>query len=519
MGGNAESLARLKLALELSHSGAWDADLGDRRIHPTPQTHQIFGYGDAAIAWSCEAFLDHVLPADRPGVSAQLRAAMAADSDIDFECRIRRRDDQVRWIWVAGRHQRDAEGRPGRIVGIVQDITDWKQADHELKLLNETLEQRIAERTSEARWRASQLQKLAAQITQVEQRERRRLSSLLHDRLQQLLVAALLRLGAVRHTVEDAKAIESLNVVRELLDQALDETRSLASELSPPVLYELGLAAGLNWLARDARQKYELPVDVEVADEAEPRDAASKALLFQALQELILNAVKHAQASRLKLALTSYGDDQLRVTVQDDGRGFDVAQTGSTQQGTGIGLFSIRERLDVMGGQLEIVSRPGAGTMASLVIPSRRRPDAEMRGEAASARQPGSPASLADRLRVLVVDDHPVLRKGIAEVLMEHPDLDLVGQACNGQEAIEKAIELKPDVILMDVTMPVMDGIEATRRIKRFAPATRIIGLSMHDFAEVALQMQDAGASCFLAKTVSDEELIAAILRTDHPQP
>jgi DNA-binding NarL/FixJ family response regulator len=126
--------------------------------------------------------------------------------------------------------------------------------------------------------------------------------------------------------------------------------------------------------------------------------------------------------------------------------------------------------------------------------------------------RPDQPSSSDGRIRVLLADDHPMLRKGLAEMLLEQPGIDLIGEAGNGQEAVEKALQLCPDVVLMDVSMPKMDGIDATRRIKEADPAIRIIGLSMHEQNDMASAMRDAGASDYLVKTAAPEELIDAIL-------
>ncbi len=117
------------------------------------------------------------------------------------------------------------------------------------------------------------------------------------------------------------------------------------------------------------------------------------------------------------------------------------------------------------------------------------------------------------RIRVLLADDHPIYRKGLADLLRGQPNIDLIGEADDGQEAVEMALQLRPDVILMDVSMPRMDGIEATRRIKEAAPEIRIIGLSMHEKGEMERSMRNAGADHYLVKTAAAEDLIAAILK------
>lgn len=396
-----------------------------------------------------------------------------------------------------------------------KDITQRKQVEAEAQALNQALEQRVAERTALAEWRASQLQRLAAQMTQTEERERRRLSQLLHDSLQQLLVAAKIRLGIARRGLLDANAARAVGDAVNLVDEAITESRSLTRELSPPVLYDGGLAASLDWLGRDTSRKYQLPVAVKAAPGIEPDDLATKVFVFQAARELILNAVKHSQATSLAIHLLPAGEDCLQVVVQDNGKGFDVQILDGSTTRDGFGLFSIRERLDVIGGKLTVSSTRGEGTSAVIVVPSRRSASHELASQCAARELtlPGALTTRTDRIRVLLADDHPVLRKGLADLLTGHPELSLVGEAQDGLEAVEMALRLRPDVVLMDITMPRVDGIQATRHIKSAAPEIPVIGLSMHETDDMVCAMRGAGASNYLSKTAPVEELIAAILR------
>lgn len=127
-------------------------------------------------------------------------------------------------------------------------------------------------------------------------------------------------------------------------------------------------------------------------------------------------------------------------------------------------------------------------------------------------------SSHGERIHVLLVDDHPLLRKCLAELLFDQPGIDLIGEATDGEEAVEMALQLRPDVILMDVSMPKMDGIEATRRIKESAPDIRIIGLSSHERGEMESTMRNAGADDYLVKFAATEDWISAILN-QCPQP
>jgi PAS domain S-box-containing protein len=128
-----ESTERLNFALETSHTGAWDLDLADHTAFRSLEHDCVFGYAELLPKWTYEMFLEHVLPEDRAMVDGKFRRAMESQGDWSFECRIRRKDGQVRWIWGAGRHRLVAAGAPRRMAGIVQDITERKQAEEALR--------------------------------------------------------------------------------------------------------------------------------------------------------------------------------------------------------------------------------------------------------------------------------------------------------------------------------------------------------------------------------------------------
>jgi len=140
---------RLMSALQWSHTGGWDMDLIDHTAYRTLEHDRIFGYESLLPQWTYEMFLEHVLPEDRIEVDRLFSKAVAAQANWSFECRIRRADGEVRWIWAAGGHQRDVDGTFRRMAGIVQDITEQKRAELEILKLNKELEQRVAERTTE----------------------------------------------------------------------------------------------------------------------------------------------------------------------------------------------------------------------------------------------------------------------------------------------------------------------------------------------------------------------------------
>jgi two-component system response regulator NreC len=114
-------------------------------------------------------------------------------------------------------------------------------------------------------------------------------------------------------------------------------------------------------------------------------------------------------------------------------------------------------------------------------------------------------------IRIMVADDHVLVRQGFKMILAAQPDMQIVGEAANGREAVEQAEKLQPDVVLMDVTMPELNGIEATRRLATASPRTRVLALSMHKDAVYVREILRAGARGYLLKDSAEADLIAAV--------
>ena len=382
------------------------------------------------------------------------------------------------------------------------------------------------QRTLELEHRTAQLSRLASDLTLAEHHAREQIAKTLHDGLQQLLVSATLTLDRrIRRDAQHGAGIDDLlEQVKAHLDQATTIARSLSYELVPPVLRQSGLAAALGWLASWARQKYAL----EVLVTADPRATASRddvrTLLFESVRELLFNAVKHAQVSRVMVDLTVNADDMLCITIRDEGIGFDVARLAE-QAGTrqvGWGLFSIRERVTLLGGRFEIESAPGSGTCFRLQVPGDSAQPAartvaveqsiEARPQEISIRTGSNPDTpdvlVTPSLRILLVDDHAEVIDALREILHEHPELRVIGDASNGLEAVSHAHALRPDVILMDVSMPIMNGVEATRRIHTELPSVQIYGISVDAPTQGPHAIEEAGAAGFFVKGADMNRLI-----------
>ncbi len=384
---------------------------------------------------------------------------------------------------------------------------------------NETLESRVAERTAEAEGRARRLHALAVQLIETEERERRRFADLLHDDLQQLLASARLLLQAGQTGPSDHRADPDLiRTVNQLLEESISKARRLSYELSPAVLQHGGLVGALEWLARQMGEQYWLQVELEAVEPEPSVEEPLKVFLFRAVQEMLFNVLKHAQTQRARVHIFRSGAS-LQVVVSDRGRGFDPAVLqASTGSARGLGLFSIRERAASLGALLAIDSAPGKGSRLTLSVPypppgpgpAATRP---LTAAIPPSLPPAADAALAGPapFRVLLADDHRVMRQGLLNLIRHQPDIQVIGEASSGREAIEMARDLRPNVIVMDVSMPGLDGIEATRQIKAELPETRIIALSMHEEEHISGAMRRAGAEGFVSKAVSAGELLQAI--------
>lgn len=114
-------------------------------------------------------------------------------------------------------------------------------------------------------------------------------------------------------------------------------------------------------------------------------------------------------------------------------------------------------------------------------------------------------------ISIVIADDHPMFAEGLASLLQWHDHYRVVGYAYNGKEAVEKVAALRPDIAVIDINMPGMNGIEATQQIRRQYPATRVIMLTMNDEASVITQAVEAGAHAYLLKNSAKEDLVAAV--------
>ena len=260
-------------------------------------------------------------------------------------------------VWIAWTNKAlcDENGQVQEILCIGNDITLLKQAEEKLLTYQK------------------QLQSLASELSLAEERERRRIAVDLHDRIAQSLAFARIKIDTIKSSCGSDELGRMLTEVAELLGQTIQETRSLTIEICPPILYELGFEAALEWLSEQTQSQYGIKTSFANDPQQKPLDDDIRVVLFQAARELLVNVAKHAQADTARLSIER-SDNQVRINVEDDGIGFDMAAAEAKlgSNGGGFGLFSIRERLKHLGGSLECSSQAGQGTRISIIAPLKQ---------------------------------------------------------------------------------------------------------------------------------------------------
>lgn len=248
----------------------------------------------------------------------------------------------------------DDDKHPVGLRGVMVDITHRKRAEKTVL----TCQQK--------------LRSLASELSFAEERIRRQTAVALHDTVGQTMAFAKMKMGALRKSTLDASLLESFDEIIELLDTTIMDTRKLISELSPPVLYELGFIPAIEWLCQEMKQKHGLKVDFQDDNKTKPLDSDIKVFLYQAVRELLINVAKHARSQEANI-LIFRDDNKIKIEVSDNGTGFDNSEIsihGDTEEG--FGLFSIRERLEPIGGRLKIESEPENGTKVTLTAPLKK---------------------------------------------------------------------------------------------------------------------------------------------------
>ena len=289
-----------------------------------------------------------------------------------------------------------------------------------------------------------------------------------------------------------------MSAVRRLLECSIQDARSQIFDLSPPVLYELGFPAALEWLAERIQEQFRIPVEFESRLSSPELKNDQQVILFQLVRELLINVGKHSRASQAKIIIAREGPF-LKIQVNDDGVGFDSSQIfaprGEEQR---LWLFQHARTLELSRRRAEgqIKARPGY---------------ADHYDDSAAGRQYGIRQGEFMSVKILIADDHKIMRDGLRHLLANEAGMEVVAEAKDGHETIQMAEQLRPDIIIMDISMDGLNGMDATRHIVAKNLGCRIIALSMHADKRFVAGMFEAGAMGYLLKDCAYDELVKAI--------
>ena len=265
-----------RLAVEAGRVGTWEFDLEKDECTLSPIMAELMGYPSEQRVVPGKQWREAVVSEDRTRVEGAFQRSVQARTHFEFTFCIQHSGTGPHWLSSRGGVSREEAGKAVRMHGASIDITVRKHAeDHlrrseeQLREANASLESRVNERTADLQETAKQLRSLTAQLTRTEQVERRRIADILHDHVQQILVAARLRVETLSEQASSEPDSQALNYVVSLLNDAVEATRTLSVELAPPLLRDEGLPTALRWLASQMQSIHRLKVSVNAGPEAE----------------------------------------------------------------------------------------------------------------------------------------------------------------------------------------------------------------------------------------------------------
>ncbi len=335
--------------------------------------------------------------------------------------------------------------------------------------------------------------------------ERNRLAREVHDTLAQGLTAIALQLEAAERLLPPgAEAKRIVADAREQAHRSLDEARRAVWGLTARPLDGASLPEALEGEVERLGRRLGVPVQLTNEANGAPLTDEQATALLRVAQEALHNAQKHAEPTRVRVELIyDKAIGLVTLLVADDGKGFDRRALPGPDGG--FGLSGMSERMRLAGGDLDVESALGWGTR----VRARLQLDPAINAATAVTDHPRDP------IRVLLVDDHPLAREGLRRLLEGRDDVVLMGEAVDGIEAVERALALRPDVVLMDLQMPRLSGLGAIQALRAQWPEVRVLILTTFAQDEHLFEALRAGARGYLLKDAGADDLAAAI-RTVH---
>lgn len=415
-----------------------------------------------------------------------------------------------------------SEGRPRLVRLALKPMRNTEQTNICLVAteLTELVEANEALRSNE-----ESLRQLSARLLKLQDEERRHIARDLHDITGQKLAAQSMALAKVLRKAAglDQESQRLLVECVTLSNQVSDEIRTLSYLLHPPLLDELGLSSAVRWYAEGYERRTGIKVEVEIPLDFGRLSPDVEVALFRVMQESLSNVQRYSESPRAYVRLKRLSSDEIQVQIGDFGKGMHPATLNTSTHiaaPLGVGIQGMRERMRQLGGKLEITSRLKHGTLVTATLPMvhpQANPSAESitntTVESATNRGTDTPAPGRDtpRKQILIADDHEMLRRGIRNALEDRQDWQICGEAVDGQEAVNKVNTLRPDLVILDINMPVLNGLAAVRQILRNRPQTKIVIFTVHDSEQTIKEIQAAGAHAYVSKNDASDALLRVV--------
>jgi two-component system NarL family sensor kinase len=381
--------------------------------------------------------------------------------------------------------------------------------------LTELIETNEALRVSEL-----SLRQLSARLLKLQDEERRRIARDLHDTTGQKIAVLSMTLDRLAKLVDTGKVDvkDALTESREVVGKIGEEIRTLSYLLHPPLLDECGLASAVLWYAEGFKKRSGIHLSVSIDEELVRLTTDAETALFRVLQESLTNVHRYSGSPSAEIRIFQ-SPSKVHLEIVDHGKGVKGGTERSTFAGAptlGVGIPGMRERIRQLGGQLEVeFSNEGARVYATLPrVASTEESGEQSVGEL--FRDKGNfQANLRQRpdvrKRILIADDHEVMRRGVRGLVESQEEWAVCGEAIEGNEAVSKTKELRPDLLILDVSMPGMSGIEAALRILKDDPNTKILFFTMHDSPQMMREISNVGAWGYVAKARAGNDLVDAV--------
>ncbi|EEM80088.1 Two-component protein Kinase [Bacillus thuringiensis serovar huazhongensis BGSC 4BD1] len=313
--------------------------------------------------------------------------------------------------------------------------------------------------------------------------ERNRLSSELHDTVGHAYTSIIMGMETLRTELATEMGIQRLDSLLEMGRKSIEDVRGYLHQMESPC-QSPSLIQSLQNLGVEFQEHAQVNVSFRAYGEEYELSRQAKIAFIRCLQESLTNAVRHGQETEIIVSL-QFEQQYTRLEVQDNGK-------GNVEWQEGFGMNAMKERAMNLQGQLSVYTKPDEGMLVTCTVPRQ--------------------TEIKDGLiRLLIVDDQPFVRESLRTLLDRYEDLNVVGLAENGNQAIDLCGRLQPHVILMDLDMQQMDGVEATKKIKQQWPHIRILIFTTFQDTKQALESLRNGADGFLLKSIETLELANTI--------